>query len=95
MHWPQTASAFAFLLIPVWWGRKRLSRLQRNFLCAALLCILATLGFAVWSETRVFDEWILAMAVLITAECATWLDDARSANREGMESMSEPVMAGD
>lgn len=95
MHWPQTASAFAFLLIPLWWGRNRLSRVQRNFLSAALLCILATLGFAVWSETRVFDEWILAMAVLMTAECATWLGDELSASRHGLESRSELAMAGD
>ena len=95
MHWPQTASAFAFLLIPLWWGRNRLSRAQRSFLSAALLCILATLGFAVWSETRVFDEWILAMAVLMTAECTTWLGDAPSASTQVMESRSELAMAGD
>ncbi len=95
MHWPQTASAFAFLLIPLWWGRSRLSRARRSFLQAALLCILATLAFAVWSETRVFDEWILAMAVLLTAECATWFGDAPTVYGETTESMSELVMAGD
>jgi hypothetical protein len=75
MHWPQSASAFAFLLLPLWWGRKRLSRIERSFLFGTLVCILATLGFAVWSETRVFDEWILALAALMAAECVTWFAD--------------------
>ena len=91
VHWPQTASAFAFLLIPLVWGRARLSRAQRYFLGAALLCLFATLGFAVWPETRVFDEWVLPVAVLMTAEVATWV----FADESVEVSAGEPVTEAD
>jgi hypothetical protein len=85
IHWPQTLSAFGFLLIPLWWGRKRLSRVQRYFLLGTIPCLLATLAFAVWSETRVFDEWILPFAALVTAECATWFSHNRAARADSVE----------
>jgi hypothetical protein len=97
MHWPQSATAFAFLLLPLWWGRNRLSRVQRSFLFGALVCILATLGFAVWSETRVFDEWILALAALAASECITWfIDEKVVAVRHAQEEVQQEfAMAGE
>ena len=90
MHWPQTLSAFGFLLIPLWWGRKRLSKVQRYFLLGTIPCLLATLAFAVWSETRVFDEWILPMAALVTAECVTWFSDDRAARGDELDLHGAP-----
>jgi hypothetical protein len=93
MHWPQSATAFAFLLLPLCWGRNRLSHVQRNFLYGALVCIVATLGFAVWSETRVFDEWIVAFAVLAAAECITWLADEKAVAVKDAQEEVQPEFA--
>jgi hypothetical protein len=35
---------------------------------AALPCLIVTLGYGVWAETRIFGEWLLPAAVLATAE---------------------------
>ena len=93
MHWPQTLSAFGFLLIPLWWGRKRLSKVQRYFLLGTIPCLLVTLAFAVWSETRVFDEWILPMAALVTAECVTWFSDDRTVRGDELDLHDAPEAA--
>ena len=68
VHWPQIASAFGFLLIPLCLGSGVLSRVQRAFMLGALPGLLVTLGFGVWPETRIFGEWLLPAAVLLTAE---------------------------
>ncbi len=67
-HWPQIASAFGFLLVPLCLGSGVLSRTQRAFLVGAAPGFLVTLGFGVWPETRIFGEWLLPAAVLLTAE---------------------------
>jgi len=68
VHWPQIASAFGFLLVPLCLANAVLSRVQRAFMAGALPCLLVTLGFGVWPETRIFGEWLLPAAVLLTAE---------------------------
>jgi hypothetical protein len=68
VHWPQIAGAFGFLLVPMCLGNRLLSRPQRAFMLGALPCLLVTLGFGVWPETRIFGEWLLPAAVLLTAE---------------------------
>ncbi len=68
VSWPQIASAFGFLLIPMCLASGVLSRTQRAFMVGALPCLLVTLGFGVWPETRIFGEWLLPAAVLLTAE---------------------------
>lgn len=68
VHWPQIASAFGFLLVPLCLGNRLLSKPQRAFMLGALPCLLVTLGFGVWPETRIFGEWLLPAAVLLTAE---------------------------
>jgi hypothetical protein len=68
LHWPQIASAFGFLLVPLCLANAVLSRAQRAFMAGALPCLLVTLGFGVWPETRIFGEWLLPAAVLLTAE---------------------------
>lgn len=68
LHWPQIASAFGFLLVPMVLSNRRLSRPQRAFMLGALPCLAVTLAFGVWSETRIFGEWLLPAAVLMSAE---------------------------
>lgn len=68
IHWPQIASAFGFLLIPMCLGNRLLSRTQRAFMLGAMPGLLVTLAFGVWPETRIFGEWLLPASVLLTAE---------------------------
>ncbi len=68
VQWPQAASAFGFLLVPLCLGNRLLSRPQRAFMLGALPCFVVTLAFGVWAETRIFGEWLLPAAVLLTAE---------------------------
>lgn len=77
LHWPQTASALGFLLLPLILGRARLGRGERLFLWCALPGLLITLAFGVWFESRIFDEWALAAAVLLTSEMSSLLGEYR------------------
>jgi hypothetical protein len=67
-HWPQVFSIVGFLWIPVWFGRRYLSPIQRRALYAASAMMLATFYFATWNETRVWLEWSVLFAVLATIE---------------------------
>ncbi len=67
-HWPQMLSAFGFLLLPLILGNRLLTPSQRAFLLGALPCLIVTLGYGMWYETRIFGEWLLPGAVLLTAE---------------------------
>jgi hypothetical protein len=67
-HWPQMMSAFGFLLIPLYLWHRWLSGAQRAFLVGMLPCLAVTLAYGVWSETRIFSEWLMPAAVLLTAE---------------------------
>ena len=73
VHWPQIASAFGFLLIPMCLAHWRLSIPQRAFLYGAVPCLVLILLFGVWQETRIFNEWIFPSAVLVTAEVLHYL----------------------
>ena len=68
LHWPQIASAFGFLALPLYLGRRLLSRVQRIFLVGALPCLAVTLLFGIWYETRIWDEWTLPAAVLLSSQ---------------------------
>ncbi len=68
LNWPQIASAFGFLLVPLILGRRLLSRGHRAFLLGALPGVIVTCLLGVWTETRIFDEWLPAAACLITYE---------------------------
>jgi hypothetical protein len=75
VHWPQVASAYGFMLLPLLLGRRYLSREQQIFMVGALPCLIVTLTFAIWHETRVFCEWILAAAVLLTTEFSAYMNN--------------------
>jgi len=66
LHWPQIASAMGFLLFPLCLGFKYLNRDQRAFIYGAIPGFLVTLAFGVWYETRIWDEWAIPAAVLLT-----------------------------
>ena len=68
LHWPQLASAFGFLILPLLLGRRFLRPDQRIFLLAAAPCVLVTLFFGMWYESRIFGEWTVALALLLAEE---------------------------
>ncbi len=84
VHWPQIASAFGFLLIPLCLGSRVLSRTQKAFMLGALPCLLVTLAFGVWPETRIFGEWLLPAAVLLTTEVVVLFPPRRDAVRTSL-----------
>ena len=69
-HWPQVASAFGFLALPLWLGRKLLPRNQYLLLMAALPCVAFSGLFGIWYETRMWDEWVGVAALLLAVEAA-------------------------
>ena len=76
-HWPQIASAFAFLWIPLWLGRKRLSQTQYRFLLGALPGLFCVALFGIWYEQRIWGEWIAPAAILLTAQATSLLEQER------------------
>ena len=70
LHWPQLASAFGFLAFPLYLGRRYLARNQQFLLLGTLPCLLTTLVFGVWYETRIWDEWIVPAAALLATAFA-------------------------
>ena len=73
-NWPQCGSAFGFLLVPLIFGKRFLAQSHQAFLLGALPGFLLTALFGVWIETRIFDEWLAAVACLVTYELAGSLD---------------------
>jgi hypothetical protein len=84
--WPQIASAFGFLLIPLFLNRKKLSRSKQAFLIGMIPCLIVTLYFGVWAETRIFDEWVIPVAVLLTCEVTAYCSS--KAVKSGFDSAS-------
>jgi hypothetical protein len=84
-HWPQLFSAGGFLLIFIWLERRRLSLNGRVLLYSCLLCFPVTMWFGVWTESRVWLEWVLPLAVLAAAESDDWMKTLgdHSSNRQG------------
>lgn len=72
-HWPQMASALGFLLPVVTVNWKRLSLRHRRLLWAMWVSLPVLLYFGVWTESRIFDEYTLLVAVLVTEEAVSWL----------------------
>ena len=77
LHWPQVASAGGFLFLPLWLGRRYLRADQRAFILAALPCMAVTLAFGMWYESRIFGEWTVALAILLSYEIGRWLSGRR------------------
>ena len=84
-HWPQLFSAGGYLVVFVWLERRRLSSVQRALLYGCAACVPITLWFGVWTETRVWMEWTMPLAVLGAAETADWMS-AREVRREALTS---------
>ena len=78
LHWPQVASAFGFLLIPLLLGRRLLRPDRRIFLLAAAPCVAVTLIFGLWYESRIFGEWTVALALLLAEELRAMLQERRA-----------------
>lgn len=76
LHWPQLASAGGFLAVPLWLGRTNLNADERAFLYASIPCVMLTILFGMWFETRIFGEWTVAIAILLTSELTTVLNHA-------------------
>ena len=77
-HWPQLLSAGGYLAIFVWLERRRLPEAQRMLLFGCAVCVPITLWFGVWTETRVWMEWSLPLAVLAATETVSWLHERAS-----------------
>jgi hypothetical protein len=67
-RWGQLASAFGFLLIPFLWGWRNLTREERFFVYGAIPGAALTALYGVWYETRIWDEWLLPVAVLMSLQ---------------------------
>lgn len=65
LHWPQMASAFGFLAIPLFLGRRYITRTHWFFILGALPCLLVTLAFGIWQESRIWDEWAVVAGIFV------------------------------
>jgi hypothetical protein len=72
-HWPQMASALGFLLPAVTVNWRRLSRRSRRMLWGMWACMPVLLYFGIWTESRIFDEFTLLVAVLATEALMSYL----------------------
>ena len=75
LHWPQVASAGGFLLLPLWLARKHLAPDQQAIILAALPCLAVTLIFGMWYESRIFGEWTMLIAVLLSTAAVAVLKE--------------------
>ena len=78
-HWPQLFSVGGYLVFFVWLERKRLDPDQRLLLWCCVLCVPVVLYFGVWTETRLWLEWTLPLAVMGASEGMRWMRDRSGA----------------
>jgi hypothetical protein len=76
-HWPQMASALSFLLPVVTLNWRRLSVRSQRMLWAMWVCLPVLLYFGIWTESRIFDEFTLLVAVLATEALMSYLQQWR------------------
>jgi hypothetical protein len=69
LHWPQMASAFGFLAVPLFLGRRYIPRTHRFLILGALPCLFVTLAFGIWQESRIWDEWTVAVGIMAATAC--------------------------
>lgn len=72
-RWGQMASAFGFLAVPFCFGFKYLTREEQFFVYAAIPGLLVTALFGIWFETRIWDEWLLPAAILMSLQTVRYL----------------------
>ena len=93
-HWPQLFSAGAYLIVFVWLERQRLPLAERVLLYGCAACVPITLWFGVWTETRVWMEWTLPLAILAASEAVSWMANAhRTARSRRLTSPSAHLAA--
>lgn len=80
LHWPQVACAFAYLVLPFCFGWSYLSRNHRWFVYGMLPCLAVTALWGVWYETRIWDEWMIPAAVLLTTQALPMMRKALAWN---------------
>lgn len=80
LHWPQVACAFAYLVLPFCFGWSYLSRDNRWFVYGMLPCLMVTALWGVWYETRIWDEWMIPAAVLLTTQASPMMRKALTWN---------------
>ncbi|HEX6496867.1 MAG TPA: hypothetical protein VF018_15355 [Acidobacteriaceae bacterium] len=85
-HWPQMASALGFLLPAVTVNWRRLSPRSRRMLGATWACMPVLLYFGIWTESRIFDEFTLLVAVLASEALISYLKQWRLQQHGGWES---------
>jgi hypothetical protein len=73
-HWPQLASALGFLLPVVTVNWRRLSLRSQRLLWGMWVCLPVILYFGVWTESRIFGEYTLLVAVLVAEESMSYLN---------------------
>lgn len=64
--WPQIASAFGFLFPILLLYRGDLAPTSKRLLWAMMPCLAVILWYGVWLETRIFGEFTLLFALLLT-----------------------------
>jgi hypothetical protein len=72
-HWPQMASALGFLLPAVTVNWRRLCLRSQRMLWGMWACMPVLLYFGIWTESRIFDEFTLLVAVLATEALMSYL----------------------
>jgi hypothetical protein len=78
-HWPQLASALGFLLPVVTVNWRRLSLRSQRLLWGMWVCLPVILYFGVWTESRIFGEYTLLVAVLVAEESMSYLNQWKEA----------------
>jgi hypothetical protein len=73
-HWPQLASALGFLLPVVTVNWRRLGLRSQRLLWGMWVCLPIILYFGVWTESRIFGEYTLLVAVLVAEESMSYLN---------------------
>jgi hypothetical protein len=84
-HWPQMASAVGFLLPVVTVNWRKLCVRSRRMLGAMWVSLPVLLYFGIWTESRIFAEYTLLIALLVTEEWVAYLDAYRGPRGEGGE----------
>ena len=62
-HWSQTFTAGGYLAVFIWLQRRSLPLAERLVLWGSLLCVPVVLWFSLWTETRVWLEWSVPLAI--------------------------------
>ena len=88
-HWPQLASVFGFLAVPLFVNRRYLTPVERALVYGAIPGALVSSFFGVWFETRVWLEWNGLVACLVFAVFARYVGTLGSLRPTGVRQRQE------